>query len=507
MISTITRGASFAAVLSFCVPLLGSDTHMFFHENILGTSLELRVEAESRQAAMAAESAVLDEIERLRRSLSSYDASSDLRRWLASEASDAIVSEDLFQVLRQSIHFRNLSSGAFNPNVEAASVLWRKCAGEQRLPRQEELRETISQIQQVAWQLDEKNKTAHRLGTAPVNLDALAKGYIVDSACRVAMAQDGIVGILVNIGGDLKCLGEIRYRISIADPILNAENAIPLTSIELKNRAIATSGNYHRGFRIDGIHYSHIIDPRSAQPVGEIVSASVLAENAVVADALATAMSVLEVEESLLLCESMENVECMLVQKTGQLIQSSGWPGAVQPIEKLVSAPSTIAKSGEIWNDQSKLLVEFEINRAGNDGRYRRPYLAIWIEDSQGYPVRTLTLWLQTSQPGPRWHRDLKQWYKNDTMRKLVDGKDLIDSISAATKPPGKYKVVWDGKDDHGLPVKKGKYTFLMEAAREHGTYQIIKKDLEFDDKPITEKLPGNVEIKEALLEYRPGAE
>ncbi len=507
MFSTLTRWVSFASVLAFCIPLLGNDSYTFFHENILGTSLDLRIAAESREAAIAAESKVLEKIERLRRLLSSYDANSDLRRWLAGKSSDASVPEDLFQVLRLSDHFRSLTNGAFDPNVEAASVLWRKCTGEKRLPRIEELQETISQIQQVAWKLDEKNKTASRLGKSPVNFDALAKGYIVDCACKVAIDQDGIVGVLVNIGGDLKCLGEMHHKISIADPFHNAENAKPLATIDLKNRAIATSGNYHRGFRIEGIHYSHIIDPRSARPVDEIVSASVLAESAVVADALATAMSVLEVEESLLLCKSMKNVECLLVLKTGQSVQSFGWPEAARPIEKLIAAATTVARSGEVWNDQSKLFLEFEINRAGNDGRYRRPYLAIWLEDTQGFPVRTLTLWLQTSQPGPRWHRDLKQWYKNDTMRKLVDGKDLIASISAATKPPGKYKVVWDGKDDQDQPVSKGKYTLAIEAAREHGTYQIIKKELDFDDKPITEKLPANVEIKEVLLEYRPGAE
>jgi hypothetical protein len=241
-------------------------------------------------------------------------------------------------------------------------------------------------------------------------------------------------------------------------------------------------------------------------PVKKIASASVLANEAVAADALATAMNVLDVEQSLSLCGGKDRIECMLVLESGEVISSSGWPASNRSVEKLVAAPVALVKADPLWNDQAKLTIDFEINRAGNDGRYRRPYVAVWMEDSEGFPVRTLTLWLQTSQPGPRWHRDLRQWYKNDTMRKLVDGKNLIDSISAATKPPGKYKVVWDGKDDHGQPVKQGKYTLLIEAAREHGTYQIMKKELDFSDKPFAEKLGGNIEIKEVSLEYRLGA-
>ena len=69
--------------------------------------------------------------------------------------------------------------------------------------------------------------------------------------------------------------------------------------------------------------------------------------------------------------------------------------------------------------------------------------------------------------------------------------------------PPGKYKVIWDGKDDHGKPVPAGEYTICIEAAREHGTYQSIRKEVTIADKPFTEELKGNVEIKSASIEYR----
>ena len=108
-----------------------------------------------------------------------------------------------------------------------------------------------------------------------------------------------------------------------------------------------------------------------------------------------------------------------------------------------------------------------------------------------------------TRQPGPRWHRDLKRWYSDDQVRRLSDDTDLIDTISRATRPPGKYTVTWDGKDDHGKPLGPGKYTVCIEAAREHGTYQFIRKEVTIADKPFDEDLKGNVETKSASIEYR----
>jgi hypothetical protein len=157
------------------------------------------------------------------------------------------------------------------------------------------------------------------------------------------------------------------------------------------------------------------------------------------------------------------------------------------------------------WGDQYELVVNFEINRPEAEaGRYRRPYVAIWVENKDGFPVRNLTLWVSQGGAGPfQWVPDLKRWYRADQARKLVDKRDMVLTISRPTRPPGKYSVVWDGKDDHGKPVDEGEYTILIDAAREHGTYQSIRKQVTIVSKPFAEELKGNVEIKSASIEYR----
>ncbi len=149
--------------------------------------------------------------------------------------------------------------------------------------------------------------------------------------------------------------------------------------------------------------------------------------------------------------------------------------------------------------------MNFEIGgpKGANARRYRRPYLAVWVEDRDGHAARTLALWLQTRQPGPRWHADLKRWYREDKDRRQADATNLIETVSRPTRPPGKYSVTWDGKDDHGKPLGPGSYTVCIEAAREHGTYQLIRKEVTIGDKPFAEELKGNVEVKSASIEYR----
>lgn len=160
---------------------------------------------------------------------------------------------------------------------------------------------------------------------------------------------------------------------------------------------------------------------------------------------------------------------------------------------------TTKSKSG-------RMVLEVEINRPAASRRYRKPYVAVWVEDGDKYPVKTIALWIMQNRPGPRWYPDLKQWYRGDRMRSLVDEKDLIDGMSSATRSPGKYKVAWDGTDDAGVPLPPGKYNLLIESAREHGTYQLIKQEFEIG-KSLKKQLKGNSEIKSVSVDYKATSE
>jgi hypothetical protein len=306
---------------------------------------------------------------------------------------------------------------------------------------------------------------------------------------------DGVDGLVVNIGGDIRAAGDASVRVWIRSP---QEQTTAIATVELRKRAIATSGGYEQFFEIGGQRFSHIIDPRTARPAGHSISVSVIAPTATAADALATALNVMTIEDALQWCESHEEFDCLIVDSLGKQYRSAGWP-----TEKKLDEPVRLVSTGvQQWAPDAKLIVSFEINRQSTT-RYRRPYVAVWVEDSDGFPVRTLVLWLQEGR-GARWHRDLKRWYKQDRVRQLVDGSKLIGTVSAATRPPGRYKAVWDGKDDQGKPVVHGQYTLCIEAAREHGTYQLIRQSLTLGTNAQEGNLKGNEEIKSARFVYQP---
>jgi FAD:protein FMN transferase len=503
-------------------PAVAAEDFAFYHENVLGTSLELRVRADDAAAARRAEDRVLREIDRLAAIFSGYDPASEFSRWQAAPAGPVKVSPELFEVLRASDDWRARSGGAFEPGVEALSRLWSRCAAQGRPPTPEELAGAKALMARPAWRLDPGSRTAERLSGAPLSLNAIAKGYIVERACAAALGEGrGVRGLVLNVGGDLRACGEPARTVAIAAPKLGSESTEPIASIEVRDRAVATSGSYQRGFRINGTWYSHIFDPRSGLPAGGVAAATVIAERSADADALATILNVLSPEDGLRLVDSLPGAECLIVAADGRISRSDGW----KRYEKARPSPTALAVGQEPrepgkaggkdkggakaaprgWGDDHELLVNFEINNpVGNDRRYRRPYVAVWVENKDNFPVRTLALWVSLGGSGPeRWLPDLKRWYRSDQARKRIDNTERVLVIAQPTRPPGKYSVLWDGKDDDGKPVPPGEYTVFVEAAREHGTYQSIRKQVTIGDRPFAEELKGNVEIKSASIEYR----
>ncbi|MEO7531825.1 MAG: DUF2271 domain-containing protein, partial [Sediminibacterium sp.] len=161
-------------------------------------------------------------------------------------------------------------------------------------------------------------------------------------------------------------------------------------------------------------------------------------------------------------------------------------------------SPLSSGITADQWNPTYELVVNFELSQM--EGFAKRPYVAVWIEDKDKAPVRTVSLWFQKD----RWLHDLRAWYAaNGTQFTGEANKENISSISSATRSAGKYAVKWDGKDDKGNYVKPGNYTIYIEAAREHGTYQIISQDMNFTGKAKQITLTGNVEVASASLDYR----
>jgi hypothetical protein len=112
--------------------------------------------------------------------------------------------------------------------------------------------------------------------------------------------------------------------------------------------------------------------------------------------------------------------------------------------------------------------------------------------------VRTIALWFGKY----KYLHELRAWSREESLRSVSEDTHIMNSISSATRPPGKYSFRWDGKDDFGSPVKAGKYTVMIEAVREHGSYQLMHQEMDFSGTPKQFQLPGDVEIASTTLDY-----
>jgi thiamine biosynthesis lipoprotein ApbE len=464
------------------------------YENVLGTSLDLKVGAVSEADATRAEEAVLREIDREAGILSAWDASSEFSRWTQTHGEALLVSRELFEVLGLFDQWRERTEGALDASAEAVTRVWKQAEKRGTLPSQSELNSAVTAVRQKHWQLDAVHRTATHLSDTPLALNSFAKSYIAGHAADAALRGPGVRSVVVNIGGDMVVRGAGREWVDVADPKSDAENAAPIVSIDVRNRTIATSGNYRRGEEIGGRHYSHIVDPRTGLPCDEILSSTVIASNPADAGAMATAFSVLTPQESRRVAASVPGAEYLLITKFGQRIMSPGFAALVAaagPVPSPAPAPSPDAA----WDDM-QLTVTYDL--AKQDPRARRPYFAAWVEDSNKVPVRTLALWYNRD----RWLSELRAWYRSDRVRAAAEGKDLAHSIASATRPSGHYTLQWDGKDNQGKPVKAGKYTIYLEGAREHGGYDLLHHEIDFNGTPTKVEIPGGHEIASASLDY-----
>jgi thiamine biosynthesis lipoprotein ApbE len=464
-------------------------------ENVMGTSFEMKIKTNSANLVNKAENIALKEINRLSKILSSYDQNSEFNNWQRSFNTPFKASPELIEVLSLFEKWKVNTNGALNPAFESVNKVWKNAKEKQILPTNEALQNAINEASKQHYTINFDNGTITHLTNTPLVINTFVKSYIIEKGSKKAMAETGINNIVMNIGGDIAVYGSVSEEVEVVDPKASAINDPALTYVKINDKFIATSGNYRRGNLINGKWYSHIIDPRNGQPVENIISATVIADNATDAGALATSFNILSVDESIELAKKYPSAAYLIITDKGEQIKNENWTKF--EIEKLKNNKKPIiATSKDQWDPAYELLVSLEL--AQMQGPSRRPFVAIWVEDKDKNPLRTLSLWYNK----PRWLHDLRAWYSANYSKYNVE-TGSINSISSATRPAGKYSIKWDGKDDNGNLVKTGKYTIYIEVAREHGTYQIINQEVKINNKELQIDLPSNTEISSASIEIK----
>jgi thiamine biosynthesis lipoprotein len=263
------------------------------------------------------------EFERIDRLLSGYDESSEVSR-INREAYLAEVQADgeVFRLLEKSLEISRLSDGAFDVTIGPVMKLWKFDEGGV-VPTEEAIAAVLPQVGFDRVAVNTERRTVRFLSAGvEIDMGGIGKGYAVDLA--VARLQEmGIDNAIVDAGGDLKLLGRRPgkdfWRIGVRHP---REASRMLVTLDLAETAVVTSGDYERFFIDKERRYHHLLDPSTGYPASVCQSVTVIAPDAVDADAYATAVFVLGPEKGLALLRTLPGVEGIVVDSDGKVLWS-----------------------------------------------------------------------------------------------------------------------------------------------------------------------------------------
>jgi len=317
---------------------------------LMGVAWTITAHAEDDVGAALAIGRALDEVERLEGVLSDYDPESELSRLSAAAPVTRAVSRDLWLALEASRRFRDLTGGAFDPTVGPLTSLWRQSRRSGRLPDADRLTLARAACGPATLELDAANQAARLTRTGMrLDLGGIGMGLAADAAMRV-LHEAGIRSAMIDASGDILVSGpppgREAWRVRVerlrsgpaggvapegpADGDHSDEGPeLPLI-IDLVDAAVTTSGDAFQAVEIDGVRYSHIVDPRTGLGVVGPSAVTVIAADCTTADAAATAASVLGPEAGAAFIEGLPGAAARFqwVERSEPRVRATGrWPG------------------------------------------------------------------------------------------------------------------------------------------------------------------------------------
>ncbi|MBT8355912.1 MAG: FAD:protein FMN transferase [Desulfofustis sp.] len=290
---------------------------------MMGTIVNLVVCGEDEDFSRAGIAACIERMEGLSQMMSTYipdSPISELNRYGSLENAP----QELIDVFTLALELGTITSGAFDPTVLPLVGLFKEVRETGKLPDQQKIKEILQVVDYRHIVVEDRTVKYSRPGVT-ATLDAVAKGYIVDEGIKVLLGM-GLTDAFVEAGGDLMAVGH-RYdgkpwKIGIRNP--RSDDLKKMTTIEMSDRAIATSGDYMQYFTEDKKNH-HIIDPRTGFSPVRTASSSVIAPSVAWADGLATAGMVLDPDETIALLETLPDCEGYLIDKELNRYQTKGF--------------------------------------------------------------------------------------------------------------------------------------------------------------------------------------
>jgi thiamine biosynthesis lipoprotein len=287
----------------------------------MGSRFDITVVDKDKTTANQYIDIAVEEIQRIEKLISSWDKNSQTSLINNNAGINPVkVDAELFDLIFRAIQISKLTDGAFDISYASMDRIWKFDNRMKEMPSEEEIKASVARVGYKYIVLDKKKSTVFLTQKGmKIGFGAIGKGYAADKAKNLLISK-GVKAGIINASGDMNTWGKqpdgSEWKVAITNP-LNKNNAFAL--LPVVEKAVVTSGNYEKYVILDGKRYSHIIDPRTGYPSTGVVSATVFAPKAELADALATSVFVMGIETGLNRINQLKGIECIIIDDQGNI--------------------------------------------------------------------------------------------------------------------------------------------------------------------------------------------
>ena len=290
----------------------------------MGSRFDITVVAKDPVEANEYIDLAVNEITRIEQLISSWDANSQTSEINRNAGMKPVkVDAELFDLIQRSIGISKLTDGAFDISYASMDKIWKFDGSMTAMPSADSIKASVEKVGFQNIVLDKESSTVFlKLKGMKIGFGAIGKGYAADKAKDLLISK-GVVSGIINASGDMNTWGKqpdgSEWKVAITNPM--DKNKV-FALLPITNGAVVTSGNYEKYVTFNDVRYTHIIDPRSGYPATGIISVTVFAPKAELADALATSVFVMGIEVGLNRINQLPKVECIIIDEKGNIITS-----------------------------------------------------------------------------------------------------------------------------------------------------------------------------------------
>jgi thiamine biosynthesis lipoprotein len=288
---------------------------------LMGSNFDITVVANDKTEADAYIDMAVNEIYRIEQLISSWKPTSQTSEINRNAGLNPVkVDKELFDLIKRSKAISELTDGAFDISFAAIDKIWTFNGQDSELPDEKTLKASVQHIGHEKIILDDEQQSVFlKEKGMKIGFGAIGKGYAADKA-KSLLQSKGVSAGIINASGDMNAWGTqpdgSAWKVAITNPMDKSTN---YGLFDLNREAVVTSGNYEKFTMVDGKRYAHIIDPRTGMPTQGILSVTIFAPKAELADALATSVFVMGDEVGLNLINQLPDIEAIIVKDDGKL--------------------------------------------------------------------------------------------------------------------------------------------------------------------------------------------